>query len=150
MNGICYASVIRVPMKVSSEQNLPTHWAARSNIHRKQKQAVWSAMHLLETKYGKIPRDVPVEVKLTRIGKRQMDYDNYVYALKWCRDAIADYLWPDKQLASRDDHDLVSWKYDQLRDKEYALVIEIRAYAKSDSPANNKSQDSGTNQTAFG
>jgi len=124
MHEIIYSSVIHVPMKISSEQNASSNWRAASARHKAQKRQVTEALDLLTSQYGPIPNDMHLEVHLTRSSPRKLDYDNFVYALKWVRDAISDFVWPDKKLAVRDDHDLVSWKYDQITGPQ-KLIIEI-------------------------
>lgn len=127
MHEIIYSSAIKMPMRISSEQSLSSNWRAASARRKKQKREVTEALDLLVAQYGAIPSDIHLQISLTRFAKRKMDHDNFVYALKWCRDAIGDFIWPNKKLAVRDDHDLVRWQYAQDIGP-YSLMIEIVGY----------------------
>ena len=62
--------------------------------------------------------ELPVTVKLTRIGPRTMDSDNCIAGLKACRDGIAARLGVD------DADPRITWEYAQERG-EYGLRVEI-------------------------
>jgi hypothetical protein len=68
---------------------------------------------------------LPVDIKLTRVGKRTMDYDNLVTSLKSARDAVADLLVPGLKPGRADNNPGLKFFYFQENGKEYGLKIEI-------------------------
>lgn len=72
----------------------------------------------------------PVTIELIRGGPRKLDFDNLVYAFKPFRDGIAEALWPEKSLRTRDDHDGVRWEYSQEKSKK--RFIQINFYSAED------------------
>jgi hypothetical protein len=79
----------------------------------------------------KAPQGKPLLIKLTRLGKRKLDSDNLVTCLKWVRDSIADYFFPNLSKAVRDEHALVTWEYGQEIGKEYGLRIDAHLNEKA-------------------
>lgn len=64
---------------------------------------------------------MPVRVKLTRIGRKEMDGDNLQGALKAVRDGIADAIEID------DGDKRMTWDYAQEIGKGYSVRVEISA-----------------------
>ena len=56
---------------------------------------------------------LPCTVTLRRCGKRDLDDDNLTGALKYVRDAIAEYLIPGLAPGRADNDRRIAWKYDQ-------------------------------------
>lgn len=78
-----------------------------------------------------IPKGWPLKFTLTRIGKRKLDTDNLITSLKWIRDALADYFFPNLSKNIRDEHSLVQWNYAQEIGSEYYLRIEVELQEES-------------------
>lgn len=96
-------------------------WRAKHQKRNAVKEAVtcallgedWSAM-------GKPTVDTPWDVRLVRLGPREMDDDGVVSALKSVRDAFARFVAVD------DKHrHIVRYRYKQERSKEFGVRIEV-------------------------
>lgn len=111
---------VEIPIRTISEANAREHWAVKCKRKNHQKRSV---MFFLGSslKLGCLP----CTVKLTRIGKRKMDEDNLLGALKHVRDAVAELLHPGLAPGRADDSSDITWSYDQQIGKNYAVVIEI-------------------------
>lgn len=109
-----------------SEGNKYDHWASKYLRNQTKKEYLFA--------FGKELRDfceviqLPVQVTLTRIAPRILDYDNWVYTAKSFRDYIADLLRPGLAPGRADDNEkLIMWEYlqEKGKPKHYALKIEI-------------------------
>jgi len=99
---------VTLPLRIVSTLNVREHWSKRhkrAQAHRKAALVVPKA-------------ELPVTVKLTRIGLKTLDGDNLQGGLKALRDGIADRLGVD------DADPRVTWEYAQERG-EYAVRVEI-------------------------
>lgn len=74
---------------------------------------------------------VPCEVTLTRIGHREMDFDNYVYYLKPARDCVADLILPGLKAGRADGDKRIVWHY-KHEIGTYAIRIQITQKESSD------------------
>lgn len=90
-----------VDVETVSEPNTRGHWAKRSARVRNQRAATNLTMH------GASLPALPVEVILTRYGKRKLDDDNLRGALKAVRDQVAAEYGVD------DGGDRIVWSYGQ-------------------------------------
>ena len=95
-----------VPVQTRSETNMRGHWSDRYRRSRAQKRTVAGVLAI--EGILKSPLPPPVVVTLTRVGGRRLDDDNLRGALKYVRDALAEWLGVD----DRDPR--VAWRYDQL------------------------------------
>lgn len=95
-----------VPVQTRSETNMREHWSDRYRRSRAQKRTVARVLAVGGVLHT--PPPPPVVVTLTRMGGRRLDDDNLRGALKYVRDALAEWLGVD----DRDPR--VAWRYDQL------------------------------------
>lgn len=107
---------IRLGIRTVSEANRREHWHVASARHKQQKMAVALGLYAMN-----IPKDLPVKITLTRISSRKMDDDNLQTALKYIRDAVAEYFIPGKAVGRADDDPRLSWHYAQAKEKEMAI-----------------------------
>lgn len=99
---------IIIPIKTVSESNSRDHWRVAHSRHKSQKAAVrWTLLS------EDLQVDLPCTITLVRCGKRELDDDNLMGALKYVRDAIADYLIPGLAPGRADDDRRIHWKYAQ-------------------------------------
>lgn len=114
MNSIDF----QVPVRTVSEMNRRDHWAVRLRRKKEQREAV--AVAWQNNLRGK-KIQLPCVVKLTRIGPKPLDGDNWQSGAKFIRDIIAQKLGVD------DGSDQVRWEYEQMPVgiREYAVKISI-------------------------
>ena len=107
--------ILFMPLRLINTTNIREHWTARSR--RAAQHRAW--VH--ELMRGKAVPPFPWRVRITRIGKREMDSDSVPASAKSIRDGVAD-------MAGVDDGDTRwIWEYDQSIAKEYAVRVEIYA-----------------------
>jgi len=96
-------------------------------MKKDRKNSCETILYLLKAKQDQVPK-LPVHVKLIRYSTRPFDYDNFVFACKYIRDTIADFLIPGKPRGQSDNSLDIYWHYHQLKknkeDKE-TFVVEI-------------------------
>lgn len=112
-----------LPLKTASEANSSEHWTKKAKRHKLQKQKI-KAILLKE----RPPITIPCAIVLTRISPRELDsHDNLPMSLKYCADALAEYLVPGKAVGRADDCKEIVWAYKQEKGgvREYAIRIEI-------------------------
>lgn len=114
----------KLPIKTISEANDRQHWVIRWNRHRVQKGQVIVAFHKNRDNLPSV-FPLPCLVKLTRVAPRFLDSDNLQAALKYIRDEVANQIIPGKPPGMADGDPRIVWKYDQVKNKEYAVNIEI-------------------------
>jgi len=110
----------KIPIKTVSEANNFEHWRDKYNRHKAQKQ--WICMYFnRETK----PIPLPCSVTMVRHAKSLLDKeDNLPMSMKWIKDYIADCLIPGLPPGRADNDPRITWKYDQVKSREY--FVEIR------------------------
>lgn len=116
--------IICVPVRLVSESNMREHWTKK--IRRKKQQKELICLYLKNEIQTKMTP--PVQITLTRIAPRKLDYDNLVSSMKTVQDAIAGFLLPDLAPGRADDPSQgLSFSYGQKRGspKEYGLEIAI-------------------------
>lgn len=107
-------SVFIDQMKLVSEANKNDGVGAK--IHRKSSVKAGVRQALPEMDFP-----LPVDVRLTRVGSKELDDDNLRMSLKAVRDVVAEWLGlPD------DKGPEVRWMYDQKSGYTYGCRIEIR------------------------
>lgn len=111
-----------IPIKTISESNASEHWTVKSKRHRQQRFLVQCCM---KNEVGAIT--LPCHIKITRVGKRKLDFDNLTISLKWIVDAVCDLLVPGLARGRSDDDDRIKISYDQEIGKSYAVKIEIES-----------------------
>ncbi len=100
--------IIEIPLVVISELNVREHWRKGHLRHKGQKFLVANAL-----KNENIPQMTPVNITMTRIGKKKLDSDNLQGAFKYVRDAIAEYFFPGLAAGRADDNEDLTWRYAQ-------------------------------------
>jgi hypothetical protein len=96
------------------------HWTEAHARHKEQKNAIYYAC---KPKISII--QLPCTVTLTRLGPRELDFDNLVISQKYVRDAIAELLTGDYVPGRADSDKRITWEYGQERSREYGVRIEI-------------------------
>lgn len=76
---------------VISEANNTDHWTKKNKRHQQQQFLIRAAWNELDVKITP-----PCVVKITRLGVRELDWSNLVYALKWIQDELAACILPEK------------------------------------------------------
>lgn len=77
--------------------------------------------------------NLPATIVLTRLAPKHLDvHDNLPISLKWVSDAIADCIIPG--LAKGQADSKLSWKYNQVKSKQYGIKIEIFYEKKESEP----------------
>lgn len=110
-------------LKTASEANCSEHWTKKAKRHRLQKKKIWAILHS-----EKPPIKIPAAIVLTRISPRALDSDdNLPMALKYIKDAIAEYFYPGLAPGRADDCVGMEWHYKQKKGqvREYAVNIEM-------------------------
>ena len=112
---------IEIPIKIITPNKME-HWRTKYNRHKKNKKSI---TQILTSYISKI--NLPVDIYLTRIAPRKLDYDNLVFSLKSHRDIISDLLIPGLRPGYADGDERLRFHYAQekRRPKEYLLKIKI-------------------------
>lgn len=107
-----------VPIRTVSEMNSRDHWAVR--LKRKHNQQL-ELIAAWQNNVGGNRVELPCTVKLTRVGPKRLDGDNWQAGAKFIRDAVAQKLGID------DGSDLVKWEYSQMVNghREYGVIVTI-------------------------
>lgn len=126
-----------LPIKTVSEANCSQHWSKKSRRHRQQQFFVRSMFNRSSQEIS-----LPCAVKLVRIAQRDLDGDNLISAFKWIRDEVSECLCPEsknyyldkkgkerKLKGRQDSNPLITWIYDQEKDKKTGIRIEIESLA---------------------
>lgn len=117
--------VLVLPIRTVSEANCFEGWKKKHARHKKQKFAVQAHLNLVVNKIT-----LPCEITLTRYASRSLDlHDNLPYSFKFISDSIADLLIPGKKSGFADSDLRLTWKYSQIKSKEYAIRIQIKSLA---------------------
>lgn len=107
------ALVVTLPLRVRNTSNLREFWAVKAKRNASHRAAVTMVLRHVD-----LP-PLPATVTLTRVGKRDMDFDGVVVSLKACRDAVAAAYGVDDGPKGP-----IRWEYQQERG-EYAVRITI-------------------------
>lgn len=109
---------LEIPLRTVSALNAREHWATRARRVKKERAVVGQhLLVLLSKRVTQLPK-FPVQVTLTRVGPRKMDFDNAISGLKGVRDELASFLGVD------DGSDLVEWVYRQAKGP-YSVLVRI-------------------------
>lgn len=108
-------------LKTVSEANDRSHWTVKNK--RKQEQQQMVAATVQNVLRGRRV-EFPCTVKLTRIGPKRMDDDNWARSAKGVRDIIALKLGCDDG-----DESKIRFEYAQMPigSRDYAVKVEIRS-----------------------
>lgn len=119
-NGTIRSLVFDAPIKVISEANCRDHWAVKSKRRQKQQQDITAMMM---NALGGRKVELPCVVRLTRVGPKKLDDDNWANGAKGIRDAIA------RKLGVDDGDPRIKFEYEQtpIRERSYNVIVEIRS-----------------------
>lgn len=109
----------QLPIYTVSEANTQQHWTKKKKRTDLQKKWIWL---LFQKEKPSIP--LPCVIKLTRIGKRDLDDDNLPVSMKYIRDSISSQIFPNKASGQADNDSRIKWEYAQERG-HYAIRIEV-------------------------
>jgi hypothetical protein len=111
-----------IPVRTVSEANSREHWAKKKRRTDVQKR--WVKLY-----FDRYEPDIrlPCTIKLTRIGRRELDSDNLPVSMKYIRDAIADRIFPRLAPGQADNDKRLSWEYGQEISRIYAVKVEFFA-----------------------
>jgi len=117
---------ITVPIRIQSSSNLREHWARKRA--RDNSQELMIRMYLRNE--AGVPPGVPclpLQIKLTRIAPKSLDYDNLVAAFKKALDVLSDWVTPGLAPGRADSVEGLTFHFGQQKGKvrEYGLKIEI-------------------------
>lgn len=113
-------TVFEIPMRLMSEANTHQHWRKKYERNKRQQKAIKLVWLSKRPVVG-----VPCRVCLTRIGPRNLDYDNMVYAFKSVRDQVAELILPGLAKGAADGEGRgIEWSYSQEIGL-YGIRIEI-------------------------
>ena len=102
--------------KYAIRANHPVAQRKRNRIQAAAVKEVWKCE----------PRNIqlPCKVTLISISEREKDFDNFVYSMKFFRDAIADLILPGMPPGRADGDKRITWDYKQEKGS-YGVRIEI-------------------------
>lgn len=114
---------IDIDVPLPSLANISQHWQKkRKTFNKFHRLAYWDVLpHIREI----LAMKMPITIKLIRLGPRELDFDNLVYAFKPVRDGVAEALWPEKSLPTQDNHEDVIWEYGQIKNKLRSIALEF-------------------------
>jgi hypothetical protein len=114
--------------KLPSLANLSLSWQKKYQVFKEFRLTAYWA--ILKKKKEILSFKMPITIKLIRLGPRELDSDNLVYAFKPIRDGIAEALWPEKKRSIQDSHEDVIWDYGQEKSKTLSWRIDISEGSK--------------------
>lgn len=115
-----------VPIKIQTSANMWEHWSKKRARDNTQELMIRLALRDASGVPPGVPC-LPLQIKLTRIAPKPLDYDNLVAALKRSVDTVADWITPGLRRGRADSVKGVEFFYGQQKGKvrEYGLKIEI-------------------------
>jgi hypothetical protein len=96
------------------------HWREAWERHKEQKRLIHLGLSPSREKLR-----MPCTVRLTRLGPRELDFDNLVVSQKYVRDAVAEIITGDMRPGRADSDKRIKWEYAQEFSSEYKVKIEI-------------------------
>lgn len=134
---------INLPIRLQSP-NIQEHWTKRYKRNIKMGKVVAyalnthpAAVYARNCLHMLYPHDIEdwgplkpsIEVDLIRIGPRNLDYDNMVFAFKAIRDALSGWFYPELAAGQADGYEV--FKFNYLQEKgNYGIKIIIRTNLK--------------------
>ncbi len=109
-------SGVEIPWRINTTSNAKGHWRPRYAAAKHQRRHTAEFLR----QCVKLLVGLPLTVRLTRVGRRELDDDNNVAAFKHIRDGVADWL------GINDNDKRVRWEYAQAKG-DYAVRIEFEA-----------------------
>ena len=111
---------VQMKIRTVSMANVREHWAVRAKRNKEHRLAVGAQFVWLPETLKLTP--FPLNVTLTRYGKRLLDDDNLSGSFKAIRDEVALQLGRDDNPGSG-----ISWRYKQEKSKDYWIRIDVEA-----------------------
>lgn len=113
--------IIIVPgLRTYNVTNVRMHWRVRMARTQAVRDSVTEALYAEDWTLQAPSERTPWDVRLVRLGPREMDDDGVVSALKGVRDALAAFVGVDDKQRR-----LVRYSYDQRPSKEWGVEIHI-------------------------
>ena len=108
-------------LTISEANATGEHWTKKHKRHKAQKLRV-----LIELMNHQVKVQLPCIIKLSRLSPRLLDTgDNLPMSLKYIRDSISEYIFPNKKAGRADDDPRIEWQYAQEKSKKKAVRIQI-------------------------
>jgi hypothetical protein len=119
-NGTIRELSFDAPIRIVSEANDRSHWSVKSKRRKAQQQEM--DVILLNALQGRKVA-LPCTVKLTRVGPKLMDDDNWINGAKGVRDQIA------RRLGVDDGDPRIKFEYEQVAigERSHNLIVEINS-----------------------
>lgn len=127
-DGLRQMSIV-FPIRIISEANIQCHWTEKHKRNKKNQLIINTALNTIEKP------SLPVNIILTRIAPRHLDYDNLVYAQKNILDTICAWLIPNLQAGRADgckEIKNVEYRQEKRNPREYGLKIQIISLPESE------------------
>lgn len=105
-----------------SESNDRSHYRKKYARHCKQQKQLLDFLHRQEEK---INFRMPAHISFYRHAPRMLDDDNNVYAFKYVKDGLCDYLCPGLAAGRADGRLEITWSYMQIKSKISGIGIRI-------------------------
>lgn len=117
---------IVVPIRIQSVANLREHWTKRRARDNSQELMIRVALHNATGVPPGVPC-LPLQIKLTRIAPKALDFDNLVACFKKTIDVISDWVSPGLAPGRADSVEGLEFFFGQEKGKvrEYGLKIEM-------------------------
>ena len=123
-----------IPLKTVSEANSSEYWRVKRKRHEEQ-QFIIRSLFLKEH----APIVLPCTITLSRLSPRLLDCEeNLPMAFKWIKDEIGACIFPEKVIVYRnkkgklvknkghaDSDPRITWQYDQKKQQQQGIRIEI-------------------------
>jgi len=127
--------IIEAPIKLASPNvgiNVFSPKAQQQHYYfkRKSKKNCQIIGFLLNSQREKM-MTLPVQVRMTRYSKKPYDHDNFIFACKYIKDTIADFIIPGKAPGHADSSPLINWYYYQEKRDRESFKVEIFPYFQS-------------------
>jgi hypothetical protein len=102
-----------------SEANSSEHWTKKAKRHALQKQYI-------RLSSNRIPKELPIHIKLTRIGGRFLDkHDNLPCSLKYIFDEVCAQITGNHVAGRADDDERISVEYSQEKGSKKGVRFEF-------------------------
>lgn len=119
------AFVVTIPLQTATETNTRQMWYVVSRGAKKAREVTCLALKGLHVEYPSLIKSA----KFTRHGLRLVDDDNLPGTMKRVRDQVAAWIAGNNTPDGKGDDSPtcgVAWSYDQVKGKEYGVVVELR------------------------
>lgn len=125
--GDCVLAAVLPGIRLDSLNSIMRIASLRGRLAQAQKAKIQRSMVwlVLTSRFGPRPPKLPVCVTITRVAPRKLDsHDNLRASAKHVVDEIAEWLRVD------DSSNMVTWRFEQEKNKRYAVKLVIRSGSK--------------------